>query len=61
MVLGVLVCAITGDCCDAGAIHLRYRIGKAVGYYVIGSAGMGGNKKEKKKKLARGYRAGRIE
>ncbi len=48
MVLGVLVCAITGDCCDAGAINLRYRIGKAVGHYVIGNAGMEENKKEKK-------------
>lgn len=39
-VLGVLVGAIAGNCSDASAIHLRHRVGQAVGHYAIGSAGV---------------------
>jgi len=36
MAIDILVCAIAGDCCDAGAIDLRNSVGQTVGYYAIG-------------------------
>lgn len=37
--MGVLVGTIASYCSDAGAIHLRHRIGEAVVHYAIGRAG----------------------
>lgn len=49
MAIDILVCAIAGDCCDTGAIDLRNSIGKTVGYYAIGSVGVGKKNKRKNK------------
>ena len=57
MAIDVLVCAIAGDCCDAGAIDLRNSVGQTVGYYAIGSVGVGKwikEKQGKRKKVSSG-------
>jgi hypothetical protein len=45
--LDILVGTIAGNCSNAGAIHLRHRIGEAIVHYAIGSAGWGKDKGEK--------------
>ncbi len=50
----VLVGAVTSDCGDAGAVHLRDRVGQAVGHYAID--GKRGSKKQPKKQTKKNNR-----